>query len=151
MAEVAGKPRQRKRRVIVVDDSEDTAQSLRWLLEAAGCEVRTLSGGEAVAYEVSRFRPHVIFLDLALGTGPSGLDVARQLRARERSGGRPLIAVVSGWTRDSDRVAARAAGCDLFFTKGSEPQNLVEVALHGDRRKALHGTPPDGVERRGRT
>src|SRR5207244_10522635 len=68
-----------QRRVLVVDDHLDAAESLATLLRLTGHEVRTVDGGLQVADEVRRFAPDAVLLDIGL-PGLNGYEVARRLR-----------------------------------------------------------------------
>ena len=69
----------RPRRVLVVDDNRDAADSLAILLRMKGHEVRTAHDGVAAVGEVERFRPDVVLLDLGL-PGLNGYEVAERIR-----------------------------------------------------------------------
>ncbi|HEX5269577.1 MAG TPA: ATP-binding protein, partial [Gemmataceae bacterium] len=69
------------RRILVVDDNKDSADTLAHLLTLLGHEARTAYDGEAALEAAPLFRPEVVLLDLNL-PGLSGLEVARRLRER---------------------------------------------------------------------
>jgi two-component system, chemotaxis family, CheB/CheR fusion protein len=86
------------RRILVVDDSRDTADALGKLLERMGQQVRVAYSGE-VGLEIAREqRPEVAFLDLAM-PGMSGSEVAQHLRQVFPSTELTLVAL-SGYPRD---------------------------------------------------
>jgi PAS domain S-box-containing protein len=115
----------RKLRVLVVDDSKDSAQSIKILLEISGHEVRTVHDGYA-ALEVYRTdRPDAVLLDVGL-PGLTGYEVARQLR-REQGDHRPLIVAVSGFGQEEDKRHAHEAGFDFHMTKPVDPTKLVAL------------------------
>ena len=86
------------RRVLVVDDSPDTANALGKLLESMGQQVRVAYSGEAGLEIAREQRPQVAFLDLAM-PGMSGLEVAQNLRRVFPSTELTLVAL-SGYPRD---------------------------------------------------
>ena len=103
------------RRILVVDDNEDAAESLAMLLRRDGSEVRTVYDGlEAVAAAQS-FEPEVVLLDIGL---PSldGYDAARRIRQQPRGKSMTLIAV-TGWGQEHDRRRSREAGFDAHLVK----------------------------------
>ncbi|HVC65899.1 MAG TPA: CHASE3 domain-containing protein, partial [Candidatus Dormibacteraeota bacterium] len=67
------------RRILVVDDHQDSTDSLALFLRLRGHEVRTAPDGPTALDEIERYRPEVVFLDLGL-PGMSGYDVARRVR-----------------------------------------------------------------------
>lgn len=90
-------------RVLIIDDWEDSAQTLAALLQSAGYETRIATGGVTGLALAASDRPDAVILDLDL-PDMSGYEVCRRLRARP-DGARLLIIALTGWTRHSDRVA----------------------------------------------
>jgi signal transduction histidine kinase/ActR/RegA family two-component response regulator len=111
------------RRVLVVDDNVDAAQSTAVLLRFQGHTVEVAHDGAAALEAVRAFRPEVLLLDIGL-PGLSGYDVARALRARPEGQGL-VIAAVTGYGQDEDRCRAREAGCDYHLTKPLAPDALT--------------------------
>ena len=103
------------RRVLVVDDNRDSADSLALLLTTLGHDVRAVYDGESAIGEAGRFRPHVVLLDLGM-PGLDGLETARRLRAAHPGEAMFLVAV-TGWGQDRDRQQTRAAGFDAHLVK----------------------------------
>lgn len=103
------------KRVLVVDDNADAAQSLAMLLGLQGHETRVaLSGREALA-AVEAFRPDVALLDLGLPV-LDGYQLAARLRAQPQLRGLRLVAL-TGYGRSEDRQRTRAAGFDDHLVK----------------------------------
>jgi DNA-binding response OmpR family regulator len=112
------------RRVLVVDDNEDAADSLAMLLTVRGDKVRiAYDGAEAVATEHD-FNPEVVLLDIGLPK-LSGYDVARRIRSARGDG--VLIIAITGWGQDDDRQRAREAGFDHHFTKPVDFEMLFDL------------------------
>ena len=112
------------RRILVVDDNADAADSLGMLFEVRGDEVRIAYGGiEALATEVA-FKPAVVLLDIGMPK-LSGYDVAR--RIRDARGASVLIVAITGWGQEDDRQRARDAGIDHHFTKPVDFESLLEI------------------------
>jgi CheY-like chemotaxis protein len=95
------------RRVLVVDDNVDAADSLAELLRLRGHEVRVVHNGAAGLETVGPFLPHTMLLDIAM-PGMDGYQVVRQLRERPELGN-PRIVAVTGFGSDADRQFARDA------------------------------------------
>ena len=116
-----------QRRVLVVDDNEDSNSMLSALLEQLGHEVRTAGEGLHALEIAHEFQPQVVFLDLGL-PGVSGYEVARRLRQTPTCATIPIYAV-SGYARDKDRLEAMSAGFTEHFAKPidlTKLEHLVE-------------------------
>ena len=115
----------RRLRVLVVDDYPVARRMFTTGLAPYG--VQTFEAGDAAeALAVAaEHNPDVIVLDLFL-TGSSGLEVARELRAR-RGGERIAIIALSGHTGDEYRERAAEAGCDFYLVKPCTTDRLVET------------------------
>jgi PAS domain S-box-containing protein len=111
------------RRVLVVDDNEDAAESLALLLRVAGHEARTAYDGPTALTAVDAFRPEVVILDIGLPR-MDGYEVARRLRERA-AGPRPLLVTLTDYGQEDDRRRAGEAGFDAHLVK---PADLA--ALH---------------------
>ncbi|HYV56899.1 MAG TPA: MASE1 domain-containing protein [Candidatus Nitrosopolaris sp.] len=113
------------RRVLVVDDNVDTAESSSLLLEIEGYDVRIAHTGPK-AIEIARvFAPDIVLLDIGL-PGMDGYAVARALRAAPELARCRLIAV-SGYGQAEDRHRSREAGFDRHLVKPVEADVLREV------------------------
>jgi CheY-like chemotaxis protein len=113
------------RRILVVDDNVDAAESLADLLQLHGHEVRVVHSGGAALEAVGSFLPQIIFLDIAMPQ-MDGYEVARQLRQRPDLD-HPVIVAVTGFGRDADRQRAREAGFDEHATKPLAPDVLARL------------------------
>ncbi len=111
------------RRILIVEDSRDGAESLRLLLALCGHEVRVAHTGPAGVEAARAFRPDVVVCDLGLPGGLSGYDVARALRQDPATASARLIAL-SGYGQAEDHAKSRAAGFDLHLTKPVDPTVL---------------------------
>jgi CheY-like chemotaxis protein len=132
----AGEPRQ-SRRILVVDDNRDAADSLCMLLKSRGHDVRVAYDGlEAVGAAVT-FNPDVVLLDIGLPK-LSGHEAAR--RIRDSRGGDVLIIAVTGWGQEEDRRRAKEAGFDHHLTKPVEPADIARLI-------DASGEPPEAAKR----
>jgi CheY-like chemotaxis protein len=123
------------RRILVVDDNVDAADSLAVLLRLTGNDVRTAHDGPA-ALEASRaYRPDVVLLDLGLPR-MSGYEVCRHLREGHFANG-PLVVALTGYGQDEDRRRTREAGFDRHLVKPVSLEELRELLAEdhgrGDR------------------
>jgi CheY-like chemotaxis protein len=111
-------------RVLVVDDSVDSADTLAELLRIWGHEVCTAHDGPQALAVAREKKPDIVLLDIGLPE-MDGYEVARQLRA-EGLGGRLLIAL-TGYSGDGDRDLAKQAGFDRHLIKPIEPEALQKL------------------------
>ena len=112
------------RRVLVVDDNADAADSLAMLLQVRGDEVRVAYDGEEALFAEQEFKPDILLLDIGMPK-LSGYDVAR--RVREARGPGVLLVAITGWGQEEDRQRARDAGFDHHFTKPVDYAALLAV------------------------
>jgi PAS domain S-box-containing protein len=123
--EPAAVPAPDARRVMVVDDNPDAAESLALLLELQGHEVRTAHDGPGAVTLAQGFGPEVAIVDIGL-PGISGYEVARRIRAQD-GGRRMLLVALTGWGQAQDKLAALEAGFDRHLTKPVAPEQLDEL------------------------
>jgi signal transduction histidine kinase/CheY-like chemotaxis protein len=110
------------RRVLVVDDTRDVADSFAILLETLGAEVRIAYDGAQGLDELARFNPSVVFLDIGM-PGMDGFETARRMRASTQGRDVTLIAL-TGWGAEETRKMVEAEGFDRHLVK---PAQLDEV------------------------
>jgi two-component system CheB/CheR fusion protein len=103
------------KRVLIVDDSVDTVDTLAMLIETAGHEVRTAVRGAEALGLVGSFRPDVVILDLRLAD-MDGHTVARELRARPESA-HCILAALTGYDGPEDRRKSQEAGFNYHLVK----------------------------------
>jgi signal transduction histidine kinase len=119
------------RRVLVVEDNLDTAETLRDLLELSGFEVAIAGSGSEGVAAAHVFHPEVVLCDLGL-PGMNGFEVASALRRDPVTAGVRLIAL-TGYGGDEDRRRSREAGFDVHLTKPVEPAVLRRLLASGGR------------------
>ena len=113
------------RRVLVVDDNEDTSQSTAALLTLAGHEVQIAEDGPSALAQVRDFQPDAVVLDIGL-PGMNGYEVCRQLR--EMPGHEDtLVIAVSGYGQLDDVDRGREAGVTHYLTKPADPDELAHL------------------------
>lgn len=114
------------RRILVVEDNVDAAETMQLLLRMSGYDTRAAYDGEHALDVARAFKPDVVLLDIGL-PGKDGYTVAREMRAMPETKSIFLIAL-TGYGDDEDRARASDAGFDTFQVKPVEPQKL-EVLL----------------------
>src|SRR5689334_7031764 len=113
------------RRVLVVDDDIDTAQTLFLLLLDMGHDASYATDGTGALQAARKLRPEFIFLDIDL-PDLKGSEVAKGLRSVPGCENTLIIAITGLGDEHRDRMLA--AGCDAFYTKPLEP-HLVQGLL----------------------
>lgn len=113
------------RRILVVDDNEDSAESMAILLRLWGHHVNVSHDGPSAIEAAATHRPEVVFLDIGL-PGMDGYEVARRLREQQDGRALTLIAL-TGMGRDEDRRRALEAGFDRHVTKPVTPETLQSI------------------------
>lgn len=120
-----------RRRVLIADDNEDTANTLAMLLQMAGHEVCTAHGGQAAVKLAGSFRPEIALLDIGM-PDVDGYEVAKSVR--ETPWGQDILLVaLTGWAQEDDKRRAWAAGFDHHLTKPVDPHDLDALLSVGRR------------------
>jgi PAS domain S-box-containing protein len=122
-------PKARKR-ILVADDNQDSANSLSILLRLGGHEVETVHDGLQAVEAAARSRPDAILLDIGM-PGLNGYEAARRIREQPWGATLQLIAL-TGWGAADDRRKSQEAGFDVHLVKPVNYEELVRV---------LAGTP----------
>jgi PAS domain S-box-containing protein len=117
------------RRVVIVDDNQDAAETLALLVEALGGETRVAHDGDGGLQAVVEFSPDVVLLDLGL-PGMDGYETCRRIRTLP-AGSAIHIVAVTGWGQERDKRRAREAGFDAHLTKPADPSVLERILTSG--------------------
>jgi PAS domain S-box-containing protein len=121
--------RAESRRVLVVEDDPDSAQSLAMLLQIWGHHVEIALDGRQALDAARSFGPEIVLLDIGI-PGLDGYEVAERLRS-EHGSGLKLVAL-TGYGREDDRQRSRDAGFDRHMTKPLEPPCLRDMLASFD-------------------
>ncbi|ALV08447.1 hybrid sensor histidine kinase/response regulator [Roseateles depolymerans] len=113
------------RRVLVVDDNVDAADTLSEVLRGAHYDTEVAYSGEDALARFEQMRPRAVLLDIGL-PGLSGLEVARRMRSTVQDTPLTLIAI-TGWGQHADREATAAAGFDAHLVKPIEFGDLEQT------------------------
>jgi PAS domain S-box-containing protein len=119
------RPARPARRVLVVDDSRDGAESLGMMLELAGHEVALAFDGIEAIERAEQFRPEIILMDVGMPR-LNGLDATRRIR-QEPWGQAATIIALTGWGQEVDREQSREAGCNGHLVKPVAPEELQRM------------------------
>ena len=114
-----------QRRVLVIEDNPDAAETMRMALEIEGHDVDVAADGIVGLDKARALRPDVILCDLGI-PGIDGFEVARRLRGDPSLAPRSLIAL-SGYAMEEDRLRSAAAGFDAHLAKPVEMRALGDL------------------------
>jgi signal transduction histidine kinase/ActR/RegA family two-component response regulator len=114
-----------KRRIFVIDDNVDAAQTLTELLRLEGHEVSTFHDARAALAAVESAAPEVVLLDLGMPE-MDGFELARRLRELPATAHSLLIAV-TGWGQPADRARSSAAGINHHLVKPVDADTLRQL------------------------
>jgi CheY-like chemotaxis protein len=117
------------RRILVVDDNQDSAESLAALLGFLGADVRTAADGPQALEVFTTYEPSMVFLDIGM-PGMDGYEVARRIRAGfpER---RTVLVALTGWGQSEDRRRASDAGFNHHLVKPADFTALQALVALG--------------------
>jgi two-component system cell cycle response regulator DivK len=111
------------KRILVVEDQEDSRRILRDLLSSADYEMTEAVNGEQALAAVAKQRPDLILMDIQMPV-LDGYEATRRIKADPAFKDVPIIAVTS-YALSGDEAKARAAGCDDFVPKPFSPRQLL--------------------------
>ena len=116
---------QAQRRVLIVDDNLDSAESLAMLLEITGNKTYMAHDGLEALEQIEKYRPEVVLLDIGLPR-VDGHEVCR--RVREKSWGKDIVVIaLTGWGQDDDRRKSEEAGFNGHLVKPVDYDKLLEL------------------------
>jgi PAS domain S-box-containing protein len=116
-----------RRRVLVVDDNRDSADTMVQLLMLLGHEALGAYGASEALSMAGLLRPHIVLLDLNMPDG-DGYSVLGQLRSHPSLQGAPLfVAAMTGYGQKSDQENTLQAGFDAHLTKPVDVGRLRDV------------------------
>ena len=128
------------RRVLVIEDDEDTRDVMRLMLEQDGHHVETAASGAEGVELALRTSPDAVLVDIGLPS-VDGYAVAQRIRAG--LGDSALLVAVTGYGREDDRRRAAAAGFDVHLVKPLDYESLLRLlADHDSRRRDETERPP---------
>ena len=114
-----------KRRILVVDDNVDSAESLAMLMKIAGHEVEMAHDGLEALEVAEAFQPEVILLDIGLPK-MNGYEVARRIREKPYGIDMVLIAL-TGWGQEEDKRRSKESGFNTHIVKPVDHPELKKI------------------------
>ena len=118
------------RRILVVDDNVDSANSLGMLLKFLGGDIQVAHDGPAALAAIEKYRPDVVLLDIGM-PGMDGYEVAARIRERHEFDQVTLIAL-TGWGQEEDRRRTREAGFNHHLVKPADIAALQSLLVSPD-------------------
>ena len=112
------------RKILVVDDNVDAADTLEALLGMDGFDVKAVYDGVAAVEAAERIRPDIIVMDIGM-PGMDGYDAARMIRQQQGGKDVTLIAL-TGWGQTADKDRAGQAGFDHHLVKPVDYDQLMK-------------------------
>jgi len=113
----------RTRSIIIVEDDEDIADSIRYNLEREGFRIRVAATGEDALDLILNGPPNLILLDLNL-PGMSGFEICRRLREESGTSKVPIL-ILTARADETDKVLGLNIGADDYITKPFSMRELV--------------------------
>src|ERR671925_1708136 len=123
-------------RILVVEDEPQISNFLRVGLGYEGFSVAVAEDGHEALAELTRFKPHLVILDLML-PGISGMELAQRMRADPEL----MIIILTARDEVEDRIAGLKAGADDYLVKPFDFEELV-ARIHAVARRRL---APEGA------
>ena len=117
--------REMPRRIVLIDDNVDAAESLAMLLRLKGHEVHVAFDGTSGVALALKTGPDCVLVDIGL-PGIDGYEVAKRLRSHD--GGATLLVALTGYGQNEDRIKSEQAGFDHHLVK-PVAQNVLEALL----------------------
>ena len=116
-----------RRKILVVDDNADAAESLAALLSINGHETRMAHDGPEALQQAERFHPDVVFLDIGMPT-LDGHETAKLIR-RQPWGKDMVLVALTGWGQNEDRKRSKDAGFNHHLVKPADPEVVEKLLL----------------------
>ncbi len=114
-----------RRRVLIVDDNVDAANSLAMVLRAMDHDVQTAHDGFAGLEAAAAFHPDLILLDIGMPR-LNGYDVCRRIREQPWAQ-RVAIFALTGWGQEEDKRRSHESGFNGHLVKPVEPATLDKL------------------------
>ncbi|MFA7666178.1 MAG: response regulator [Burkholderiaceae bacterium] len=112
--------------ILVVDDSNDVADSMALILEMAGFRTGLAYDGRAALAAIADKPPDAVLLDLSL-PDIDGCELARQIRRGQTTP--PLLIALTGEGSPEKLAATRAAGFDAHLVKPVDPDVVTRLLI----------------------
>ena len=112
------------RRILIIDDNEDAANTTAMLIEGMGGDARVAYDGESALAMIEAYRPEVVLLDIAM-RGLDGYETCQ--RIRRVLGNQVLLVALTGFGQEQNKNKATLAGFDAHLTKPADEAALAGI------------------------
>lgn len=112
------------KRVLIAEDEPHIVQSLRFILERSGYQVRSVADGKEVIDKVRDYLPDVIVLDVML-PNRNGFELLKYLKGDETLASTPVL-MLTAKGQEQDRATAGRLGVDAFITKPFSNREVLD-------------------------
>lgn len=119
-------PSARIKRILVVEDDEDSAELLAETLRLSGHEVRLAHDGAQALHAVSAYAPEVALVDLGL-PDMDGYELVRVLRAQSEIARELRVVALTGYGAPGHEERLRAAGFDAWLLKPAHAEAILRA------------------------
>jgi PAS domain S-box-containing protein len=123
------------RRILVVDDNHDAANTLALILSTYGHVTELASDGSQALMATQRFNPEIVLLDIGLPE-MDGYEVARRIR-QSRQGEDVLLIAITGYGQPNDRLRSQEAGFDRHLVKPVDIPQLLRLCAEYQRNAPI--------------
>jgi signal transduction histidine kinase/DNA-binding response OmpR family regulator len=135
--------KQGERRVLIVDDNIDAAETLAMMLELLGQQTRQAHDGHEALRVAEEYQPDLVFMDIGL-PGLNGHEVVTKMR-RELGMRETFIVALSGYGTEEDRRKSSEAGFDTHLVKPLDPAQLPLLLSGTPRTRVLDRSSPSAM------
>ena len=129
-------PQNKSYKILILEDNESVAQTLKMFFELENHEVTVANDGETALKMCSYENPDLFLSDLTLPGSLSGWEVATQICKTIPASKRPYLVALSGHTQPQDREKSKQAGFDSHLAKPPTPDHLRNVIKNVRKRKS---------------
>ena len=122
------------KKILIVDDQNDTLDLLKEIFEDEGYEVTALPYTEDIIRSITQHQPDLVMLDFLLA-GINGVELCHQLKTNSLSAHIPVI-MLSGYPRVLESLGSY--GADAFIAKPFDLAHLTETVKHWLEESEMH-------------